>query len=297
MKKTTPLDLTNRLTKYSALSLAIVGLADANGQIVYTDLGAGGVTPAFDTEYLLNLNNDDPNGPALGVHEFGLKAWANGSGGSQLMLYVPPTNAAIGVVGSAYSGLYPFALSSGAVISSGNANWQSASGGWQSLAWNSTSLPVCNFSSNWCDTSEKFLGLKFQLETGTEIYFGWARVKINTANTPGDFTILDYAYNATDTDDNGIGDPINAGQITLGIDDNDLASRVKVVALNKSIALYNLPEATNYKLFSMTGQEVLKGQSNGSTSVIEAKTLASGVYIVEIADADSSAVLRKKIVL
>lgn len=107
MKKTTPLNLTNRITKYSALSLAIVGIADANGQIVYTDLGPGGESPAFDTEYLLNFNNDDPPGPGAGVHEFGLKAWANGYGGSQLMLYVPPANAALGVVGSAYSALYP----------------------------------------------------------------------------------------------------------------------------------------------------------------------------------------------
>ena len=37
MKKTTPLKLSKRLTQYSALSLAVAGLADANGQgVVYT---------------------------------------------------------------------------------------------------------------------------------------------------------------------------------------------------------------------------------------------------------------------
>lgn len=167
----------------------------------------------------------------------------------------------------------------------------SASGGWQSLAWNSASTPVCNFSSDWCDTSEKFLGLKFQLETGPEIYYGWARVKINTANTPGDFTIFDYAYNDTP------GTAIMAGEgVPLGLEDN-VFSNVKIVALNKSIAMYNLPEETNYRLFSMSGQEVLKGQATKSAFVIEARTLASGVYIVEIADTSSNAIMRKKIVL
>jgi len=73
--------------------------------------------------------------------------------------------------------------------------------------------------------------------------------------------------------------------------------QVKIIALNKSIALYNLPETTNYKLYSMTGQSVLNGKIENDTHVIEANSISSGVYIIELEDSNSKAVIRKKIVL
>jgi len=84
--------------------------------------------------------------------------------------------------------------------------------------------------------------------------------------------------------------------ITPGLDDNVFNS-VKIVALNKSIAIFNLPQQTNYRLFSITGQSVLNGKIENNTHVIEANTLANGIYIIELKDNTSSAVIRKKIVL
>ncbi|MCH7524767.1 MAG: T9SS type A sorting domain-containing protein [Bacteroidetes bacterium] len=69
------------------------------------------------------------------------------------------------------------------------------------------------------------------------------------------------------------------------------------MAINKSIALFNLLQATNYRLFSITGQSVLDGKITNNTYVIEANTLANGIYIIELQDAESNAVIRKKIVL
>jgi hypothetical protein len=83
---------------------------------------------------------------------------------------------------------------------------------------------------------------------------------------------------------------------TLSIEDNAL-SKIKVVALNKSIGLYNLPAFSNYNLYNMSGQEVLKGSTNEREYVIEASSLASGVYIVELGDTNTNAVIRKKVVL
>ena len=82
----------------------------------------------------------------------------------------------------------------------------------------------------------------------------------------------------------------------MGIEDNQF-NNIKVIALNKSIALYNLPQQTNYRLFSITGQSVLDGNIENNIHVIEANTLATGVYIVELKDKDTNAVIRKKIVL
>ena len=83
---------------------------------------------------------------------------------------------------------------------------------------------------------------------------------------------------------------------SLSIEKNDF-SKIKIVVLNKSIALYNLPETSSYKLYTMTGQSVLDGKIENNTYVIEANTLASGVYIIELKDANSDAVISKKVVL
>jgi hypothetical protein len=47
----------------------------------------------------------------------------------------------------------------------------------------------------------------------------------------------------------------------------------------------------------MTGNEVLKGSTDQHDYVIEVPALSSGIYIVELSDANSNAVLRKKVVL
>ena len=69
------------------------------------------------------------------------------------------------------------------------------------------------------------------------------------------------------------------------------------MALNKSIALFNLPQQTNFRLFNITGQSVLDGKIENNTHVIEANTLASGIYIIELTDASSKSVIRKKLIL
>jgi hypothetical protein len=58
-----------------------------------------------------------------------------------------------------------------------------------------------------------------------------------------------------------------------------------------------LPQEASYKLFNMTGQEVLKGATNERDHIIEPNALSSGVYIVELEGTDTNAVLRKKLVL
>ena len=70
MKKITPQKLSKKLAQYGALSMAIAGVADANGQIVYTD-----ITPDHDQSmgnYLLNVNSEGSLSDAIDDFEIHL---------------------------------------------------------------------------------------------------------------------------------------------------------------------------------------------------------------------------------
>lgn len=271
MKNLTPGKLPNRLTHYGALSLAIAGMVDANGQIIYTDIADTG---PLNQTYSLDLDG-------AGTFDFYIRH-AGSTNYNQILDILPEAggNAIIG--GASGYKYFPFALSAGYLISSGNSNWNS---NYQYHKLNS--LQCYNFISSWCyGVFDKYLGLRFEI--GSDTHYGWARLDVDPASI--NWLIKDYAYEQTrDT-------PIMAGAGSLGLDD-DLISKVKIVALNKSIALSNLPESVSYKLFSMTGQTILNGQIAAHVHVIEAETLANGVYIIELRDNQSKAMIRHKIVL
>jgi len=277
MKKTTHKNLSERLIKYGALSVAITGMTEVDGQIVHSgpiDLGG--------TDYIIDLNGDMINDfkiifnssvNALGFQQYG------------------SLNGALGSIYGPYQ--YPFDLSNGSIISSAQTTWMN--GSFQIMNWNSCAFP----NNQWCDGTDKFIGLKLYVDGGPgtindKTYYGWAR--INVPLDPSGWMIKDFAYNSTDTNGDGIGDPITAGQSVLGIEDN-IFSKLKIVALHKSIGLYNLPETSKYAIYNMIGQEVLKGSTSEREYVIEASSLASGVYIVELEDVNTSAIIRKKVVL
>jgi len=283
MKKITSQKLSKRLVKYGALSVAIAGVADASGQIIYTDIadvGGGGVL------YQIDLNNDAI--PDFAVRHF--NSLTSSSSSTYNILACAPSNsgASDAVLGVGGAFVYPFDLSSGAVISNSATSWNND--GFQTMNYNS-----CAYGgSNWCaNEGDKYLGLKFTILNGPgpgddTVHYGWARIEVGA--TSSDWLIKDYAYNTTPDE------AITAGQMVLGLEDNTL-NKIKIVALNKSIAMFNLPQQTNYRLFSLTGQSVLNGNIENSTHVIEANTLATGVYILELEDGDTNAVIRKKVVL
>lgn len=282
MKKTIPQKLSKRLVQYGALSLAIAGVADASGQIIYTDVNPDSDGTNIADQFIeFDLDND-------GSNEFRIK--------HQNLFNKLEITPLLGgsVLGNFMGGVsdnykYPFALNQDAIISSLKTDW--INNYFQTL-----NVSSCFYSSpsgdynNWCNVTDKYLGLRFLI--GANTHYGWARLDVSkTLSYPASWWILkDYAYNSTPDA------PINAGQQTLGLDDN-IFSNVKIVALNKSIALFNLPQQTNYRLFSLTGQSVLDGKITNNTYVIEANTLASGIYIIELKDNTTNAVIRKKIVL
>ncbi len=264
MKKTTTKKLSKKLLKYGALTAAFSGITDASGQITYTD-----VSPDFSGSntgsYGLDLNND-------GIIDFNL------NGSSSASLFLEPTTTNNSFLGSAFSFYaYPFNLTNGANISSGQTSW--TNNGAASLNYNS-----CSYG-NFCTDIDGFLGLRFTL--GGNLHYGWVRLDTNADSS---FTVKDYAFNMTP------GAPLTAGEQTLSVDDLSI-NNIRIVALNKSIGLYNLPSQTTYRLFDITGKQVLNGSSNQSVHVIKATNVANGVFILEIEDKNTKSIIRKKLVL
>lgn len=281
MKKTTQKPFTKKLTQYSALTAAIAGVANVNGQVDYTDLGLSQVDAV---SYDLDVDND-------GTAEF---TFFNNSV-SYLLIAPKFTNA--GIMGLSntpfsYPYFYPFALNSGEDINSSQTTWLQGNGYYQTMNWLNCAVPY----NQWCDpTTDKYLGLRFDISGQT--HYGWARVSVYNLPGTGDFpnsgwAITGYAYEKTPDTSIKAGD-----EGVLGVDENNLSNSVKIVALNKSIALFNLPDSTDFKLYSIIGQSVLNGKTDQKTYVIEAETIASGIYIIEIRDNTTNEILKKKIVL
>lgn len=271
MDNSTPKTLTKKLLQYGSLTAAFAATGNIQGQIVYTDIDpdAGG----FGMFYNLDLNND-------GQRDFAIYTGED--------VNMMPTNR-LYVAGSFYpnspgvnnsfqgAGYQPFALDSGAVISAG----QSFNGFIASL-----NIDSCT-TGNFCDVTDKFLGLKFDI-AGSD-HYGWARLTVDAAGM--EWTIKDYAYNSV------AGASIMAGEGTVLSTEESSLARLSITAIGKSISLRNLPAQSAYKLINMSGQELLRGNLQTDATVIEVPNVANGVYVFELADATTGNVTRKKIFL
>jgi len=281
MKKTTSQKLSNRIYHYSAFTATLLGIAGANSQeqIQYTDIDDLSASGSW-----LNI---DMNADGTVDYQIANFAGVSTYGPYDVLLIRGADgtyyngNAILGFNGGYWR--YPFALSENTPISAGATSWIGGNF-FQTMNFNN-----CGYSnSNWCDEFDKYLGLRFSIDK--ETHYGWARLDVPVDASSG-WVLKDIAYHLIPNE------KILAGQTTsLGLKDNNL-SKIKIVALNKSIGIYDLPVATEYKLYNMAGQELLKGTTENKDYVIEANTLASGIYIVELSDKKSKAVLRKKIAL
>lgn len=284
MKKiTTKPKLSKRLVSYGALASSLAGIAEANGQIVYTDVNpdyAGG----NNISYMIDLDNN-------GVNDFTIRqehSYYNWYGYiySYNYLYMDPLVAGNYIVGSiggtSNQFAYPFALSSNVTISSGMTGWYNNgyNSGFTSLNWNGG-------FGNFIGVTDKFIGVQFKI--GTNTHYGWIRMDVSV--NPTSWTIKDFAYNATPDA------TITTPQVLSTT--SEATKSIKIVSLNHSVALYNLPQQATYKLINMSGQTITTGTVSGTDSyVIETgNTLAAGIYIVEVQDVETQSILRKKVIL
>ncbi|WP_170233931.1 T9SS-dependent choice-of-anchor J family protein [Bizionia myxarmorum] len=66
---------------------------------------------------------------------------------------------------------------------------------------------------------------------------------------------------------------------------------------DRVITISNIQGDANYRVLSITGQDVLNGNTRLESQNIDVSNLASGIYIVEVTDANSNAQKRKKIIV
>lgn len=264
MKNSTPPKFNKRLSQYGAMVGALIGLSEASAQnITYVDIDdyAGGP----DDQFLIDMDGDGTNDFAI-VNSYTSYLYALPNGDNEIL-------------GSLSGGFaYPYVLSDGNNISSG------APGSWLNTYFQSLNYGDCSFG-NWCDITDGYLGVRFDISGNT--HYGWIRMDVNDDGAV--WTIKDWAY--VDIPDTGL----TAGQETLSTK-QDILNEIKVVALNKTIGIYHLNESLNYHIYNMSGQKVLTGVTTGATNhVIEAESLANGVYIVELIGSNKS--IKKKVIL
>lgn len=116
-----------------------------------------------------------------------------------------------------------------------------------------------------------------------------------TASADGDFHVAIHANTTALNSDVFFVLSISVSE-TLGVDDfqNKFAN---ITCVDRIVTISELQGDANYRIFSITGQVVKEGTTELETQDVSVETLSSGLYIVEVSDANSSAVTRKKIVI
>jgi hypothetical protein len=289
MKKITSKSLSQRLVRYGALTAAIGGIAETNGQVVYTDItdSPGNGTSVYD----LNLDGD-------GTIDFQIY----GSGGVQILADAMVLNGssvftsnsiagALNQYSASASFAYPFALEPNTAIGP-SLSWQAGNG--QILRYINSSGSSCQYVSNWCDNSgssdditDKYLGLKFKI--GTEIHYGWVRLDIIGTDNVESWLVKDYAYESIPDA------PITTGDTgNLSVEDSGTLAQININVTDSHIELTQLTAKTNYTLYALTGQRIVNGNTSNTKDSIEIANLNGGIYILELGDVETNAVFRKK---
>lgn len=116
-----------------------------------------------------------------------------------------------------------------------------------------------------------------------------------TASADGDFHVAIHANTNAINSDVFFILSISVNE-TLGVDDfqNRFAN---ITCVDRIVTISQLQGDANYRIFSITGQVVQEGSTRLETQDVSVETLSSGIYIVEVSDADSNAVTRKKIAI
>ena len=272
MKKST---WNKKLKSYTAFasSIALFG-SQANAQIVYTDITPDSTTIIGGNFYNLDLNND-------GTFDFAINLnIGTGSSISQQVAVSPVTsNGVAGDTAGIY--VYPFALNAGDTVKLGlqfNLTPNQSMGSYFGPGF---------YYGHWLGATDKYLGLSFYI--GPNLHYGWARLDVDS--TASQFTIKDYAYNATPNS------PIIAGQTGVGIQENTLDGNVVIYSFDKNIKISFLNELfindINVKITNILGQEIFQTNTITKQMDINLSDEKSGIYFVTVTQ--KNGVFTKKI--
>lgn len=256
MKKTTSKELSKRLLQYSAMSAAALGVAEANGQIVYTDIADQvlNVGDMYDADLTGSGNVFTINNPA------GL------AGGNAAIVFPSSGGAFVGF--SAYGFQYPLLMAPGDDI-------DAASGYTNTGIRGDLNYYGCAYSnSQWCGAvTDGYLGVSFQFSGNT--HYGWIRLDTDVNGT-NVIVVKDFAYNSVP------GELIEAGQ-TLHLDEYEY-NRIEHKFSNqtKKLTLDSQTVLTSLTVYNILGQEAMRVVLNSNHSETDMSELQAGVYIARI---------------
>ncbi len=255
MKKSTSKNLSKKLAKYGAMSLAIAGVSNAMGQVDYTDIDPDETID--DTSYDVDFNND-------GTIDFTITN--SGASGAAVRMYNTQSNSVLGAnFGGNYN--YPYVLvNSAPIASSGNFT---AHPYYQTLNWNGCAYT----NSNWCGgITDAFVGVRFNV--GAEQHYGWIQLDVPADATT--FTIKGFAFEATpDTE-------ILAGDTGLGIDQNAFEGFTYFMDENSNLNLKAATAIESVSVFNVLGQNVINKSLNANSALVAMDGMTSGVYIATV---------------
>ncbi len=250
MKKITSKNFSKKMAQYGALSLAIAGVADASGQIVYTDVNpdfVGGSGASLDIDFDGDGTTD-------------VTILQSNNGNYELVQALPySTNGVLAASNSGY--FYASNLAYGAAISSGAGSFRS---------FGSLCAGPGYLGSQFCGAGEAYLGIEFDISGNT--HYGWVRVDVLDSSN---FIVMDYAYESTPNQ------AIAAGDSTLGVADNNFQGFKYYVANDQLNLSANTP-MQKVVLHNMVGQQVVSQELNTIHETVELSGLPSGIYIATI---------------
>ncbi|MEO6347919.1 MAG: T9SS type A sorting domain-containing protein [Aquaticitalea sp.] len=259
MKTTTRGDLSRKLLKYGALSAAVMGIADASGQIVYTDIADITLTPGGTTFVDLDIN-------ANGVNDYRVSNTT-----SQALLF--PLNTAGNVVQGGPNGFrghivppeyaYPSNLIANVTVNSTN----NVIGLQGFLASNN-----CVIASAWCGgVTDGYAGLV--LDIGGTTHYGWLRMDL--AADRSSLVIKDFAYNT-------VADAtIFTGQGALGISENIFNGFKHFVDASKNLNLLSSTPIDELRIYDLLGKEVKQMRLNSTRSSVSVSDFNAGIYFAK----------------
>jgi hypothetical protein len=266
MKKITSLNK-SKLSSYTAFAGAIVAGSAANAQVTYTDVNPDVVADSLNP-YAIDFNNDATPDLVFGVQHVNQLFSGYTIVGAYAYGFLP---AGLPVANPADSATA--VLDCGVAVASQPLFYGGANGGTAAFGYDLVVQPI-NYPLSggpWLGLTDKYLGFKFTVGTGT--HYGWARLDV--AANAETITIKEYAFNATPDG------AISTCQ-TAGIEDVSVDNKVTIKTTLNDATINVTPDLIGgtINLVSMTGQVVKTIVISDVNTTISFEGVESGIYSV-----------------
>ena len=251
------------------LLLFLIAFISINAQIVYTDVMPDILVSSQNTDYYLDLNNDN-------TKDFDLRSFNN----TAVEIYTYPNQEA-----EMLCYLNSLSTNSAAQFFIEGTDTISSQPSYNYLEWVNTFNNGSNTAkllrySKYKSETQSYLGLRIKINS--QWHYGWVRLIV--AENFSNFTVLDYAYNATaDT-------PIKTGQTTTGLEKINYPPFSLQVFPNPSHGIINVnmgsdKHINNSIIITDVLGNILFEKNNVENDIsIDLSNQVKGIYFLKIAD-------------